>query len=192
MSGTQVSIHKDPTVFGFWIYVLSDCVIFASLFATYAVLHSATALGAGARELFSPPFALLETLILLTSSFTGGLAMLTARHERMREFFTWSIVTFSLGALFVGLEINEFSRFIAEGHGPDSSAFLSSFFTLVGTHGMHVIAGLLWLVVLAVQTVIWGITHVTLRRLTLWSIFWHFLDIVWIFIFTIVYLLPMV
>ena len=181
--------HEDPTVFGFWVYIMSDCVIFASLFAAYAVVHNNTASASSARELFSLPFVLVETLILLSSSFTCGLAMVAAHRTRLYETLLWSTATLALGITFVSLEINEFAKLIHEGNGPTMSAFLSSFFALVGTHGAHVAAGSLWLAVLMLQVLLWGFTHVTIRRLMCWSLFWHFLDIVWIFIFTIVYLM---
>ena len=175
--------------FGFWVYLMSDCLIFASLFATYGVLHSNTFGGPSAGELFSLPFVLVETLLLLTSSFTMGLAILSAQHRRAGETAFWLGATFLLGIAFLGMEISEFSNLIAEGHGPNLSAFLSAFFTLVGTHGLHVALGGIWMVVLFAQVLYFGITTVTMRRLLCLSLFWHFLDIVWIFIFTFVYLL---
>lgn len=187
---TESSKHLEETVtFGFWIYLMSDCLIFASLFATYGVLHNNTFGGPSAHELFSLPFVLAETLLLLTSSFTIGLAMLSAHHKRAGETAFWMGVTFLLGVAFLGMEISEFSNLISEGHGPSLSAFLSAFFTLVGTHGLHVALGALWMVVLFAQVLYSGITAFTMRRLLCLSLFWHFLDIVWIFIFTFVYLL---
>ena len=187
MQTAEHAHHEDPTVFGFWVYIMSDCVLFASLFATYAVLHNSTAGGPAAHGLFSLPFILTETLILLTSSFTCGLTMVAAHRARLYQVLIWCCATLLLGLSFVTLELNEFSRLIHEGHGPAASAFLSSFFTLIGTHGAHVAAGSLWLITLMVQLMLWGFTTVTMRRLMCWSLFWHFLDIVWIFIFTIVY-----
>ena len=176
-------------IFGFWIYIMSDCLLFASIFATYAVLHNSTFGGPSARELFSMPFVLTETMLLLTSSFTYGLAMLSAHKSKKASVISWLFVTFLLGAAFLGMELTEFSKMIAEGSGPDRSAFLSSFFTLVGTHGMHVFIGLLWMFALIVQVYRYGITNITFRKLACLSLFWHFLDIVWIFVFTIVYLM---
>lgn len=177
------------TVLGFWIYIMSDCVLFASLFATYAVLHGNTWGGPSARELFSLPFALLETMILLTSSFTAGLVLLAARQGDRARMLAFMGMTLVLGLVFLGLEISEFLKLIGEGSGPQTSAFLSAFFTLVGTHGLHVALGSLWLVVLGVAVFRRGFTHTSLRRIMCWSLFWHFLDIVWIFIFTFVYLM---
>ena len=176
-------------IFGFWIYIMSDCLLFASIFATYAVLHNSTFGGPSARELFSMPFVLTETMLLLTSSFTYGLAMLSAHKSKKVGVISWLFVTFLLGAAFLGMELTEFSKMIAEGSGPDRSAFLSSFFTLVGTHGIHVLIGLMWMFALIVQVYRYGITNITFRKLTCLSLFWHFLDIVWIFVFTIVYLM---
>ena len=180
---------SETLVFGFWVYIMSDCLLFASLFATYVVLRGNTFGGPTGHELFSLPFALLETVILLTSSFTCGLALLSL-HRRDAEKTLWFFaVTFALGALFVGLEVNEFARFAAEGNSWARSGFLSSFFTLVGTHGLHVSLGLLWMLLLMLQTVRRGLTEITMRRLVCLGLFWHFLDIVWIFIFTVVYLM---
>lgn len=191
---TVTATHKqqadtDKTIFGFWIYIMTDCVLFATLFATYAVLRNNTSGGPGANELFSLPYVLAETLILLTSSLTVGLALLAAHRRKLSSVLGWLVVTFLLGAVFVGLEVHEFINLAHEGHSWSASAFLSAFFTLVGTHGLHISVGLLWMGVLAVQLVRKGLTHGGLKRLTLLSLFWHFLDIVWIFIFTIVYLL---
>ena len=179
----------EKTTFGFWVYLMTDCVLFASLFATYAVLHNNTFGGPGGRELFDLPFVLTETLILLTSSFTCGLAILATHRQQKALVLTWIGVTFLLGAIFLGMELYEFRHLISEGHGPDRSGFLSAFFTLVGTHGAHITTGLVWIGVLMAQIARQGITSVTMKRLTLMSMFWHFLDIVWIFIFTLVFML---
>lgn len=177
-------------LFGFWVYIMSDCLLFASLFATYAVLHTSTFGGPGSRELFNMPFVLLETFILLTSSFTYGLVTLYAHHHTGRmQVLAWLTATFVLGVAFVMMEVTEFSKLIHEGNGPDKSAFLSAFFTLVGTHGLHVTVGLIWMVSTFLQVWQRGVTSVTLRKLSVLGLFWHFLDIVWIFIFTIVYLM---
>lgn len=177
------------TIFGFWIYLMTDCVLFATLFATYAVLHNSTDGGPGAAALFSLPFALTETLILLTSSFTSGLAMLAIHRCQKKLVLVWFFVTFALGAAFLGMELTEFSRLIHEGNSWSRNAFLSSFFTLVGTHGLHITCGLLWMGVVMAQVLFRGVTIATLRRTTCLCMFWHFLDIVWIFIFTVVYLM---
>ena len=176
-------------VFGFWIYIMSDCILFATIFAAYAVLHNNTYGGPGAKDLFEMPYVLIETFILLTSSFTYGLAMLGAHKGNKNQVLSWLMVTFLLGLSFICMEVNEFHHLIAEGHGPQHSAFLSSFFTLVGTHGLHVSCGLIWMILLMLQVKKHGISGITTRKLTCLSLFWHFLDIVWIFVFTVVYLM---
>jgi cytochrome o ubiquinol oxidase subunit III len=179
----------DKTVFGFWIYIMTDCVLFASLFATYAVLRQNTFGGPSGTFLFSLPYALAETLILLTSSFTCGLAVLAAHRRNKNQVLLWFGVTFLLGLAFLGLELHEFSDFIAHGNSWRRSGFLSAFFTLVGTHGLHITSGLVWMATMMTQVFRKGLARGSVRRLTLLSMFWHFLDIVWIFIFTIVYLI---
>ncbi len=183
--------HFDGSkyVFGFWMYIMTDCILFASLFAVYAVLHTHTFGGAHAKELFSLPFVLTETLLLLTSSFTFGLAML-ARNSHTKGMVTrWMWVTFVLGFCFIVMEISEFRNLYLEGHTWSESAFLSSFFTLVATHGLHVTAGLIWMLAVIFQIKIHGMTPVTKTKLTCLGLFWHFLDIVWIFVFSVVYLM---
>lgn len=177
------------TAFGFWVYLMTDCILFATLFATYAVLHNNTFGGPAGHELFSLPYVLTETILLLTSSFTCGLAMLAMHRQDKKQVLLWLAITFGLGLAFVGMEIKEFAHLATEGNSWQRSGFLSAFFTLVGTHGLHITAGLLWVSVLAVHLIKRGFTRGTIRRLTLFSLFWHFLDIVWIFIFTIVYLM---
>lgn len=179
----------SKTMLGFWMYLMTDCVLFATLFATFAVLRNNTVGGPGASELFSMPFVLAETLVLLTSSFTCGLGLLAAKGGNKKHMLLWFAITFALGAAFLSLELNEFVHLASEGNSWQRSGFLSSFFTLVGTHGLHITIGLLWMGTLVFQAVRRGFTHGTLRRLTLFSLFWHFLDVVWIFIFTIVYLM---
>lgn len=187
-NSTGHSNLASKTTLGFWIYLMTDCILFAALFATYAVLQGNTYGGPGARELFSLPFVLVETLLLLTSSFTAGVAMLGSQINRKLTLAALA-ATFILGAGFLSMELHEFSNLVHEGNSWQRSGFLSAFFTLVGTHGLHIASGLLWAGVLAVQITRKGLTpHVT-RRLRLWSMFWHFLDVVWIFIFTFVYLL---
>jgi cytochrome o ubiquinol oxidase subunit III len=182
----------DTKYLGFWIYLMTDCILFAGLFATYVVLRENTYGGPGGGDLFDLPFVLAETLILLTSSFVCGLAVLAARSGKKAQVIGWLAATFVLGASFLTLELNEFTKLAAEGHGWQESAFLSAFFTLVGAHGVHITIGLLWLVVVAWQILKSGFTSGTTRRLTLFSLFWHFLDIIWIFIFTIVYLMGVI
>jgi cytochrome o ubiquinol oxidase subunit 3 len=179
----------QKTLFGFWIYIMTDCVLFASLFATYAVLHNNTFGGEPGSTLFGMPFVLTETLLLLTSSFTCGLAVLAARERDRRMTIIWLLITYVLGISFLGMELHEFSNLVSEGNSWRRSAFLSSFFTLVGTHGLHITIGLIWSVVLMLKISAGGFSRSLLRRLTMFSMFWHFLDIVWIFIFTIVYLM---
>lgn len=183
--------HQDSnkTIFGFWVYLMTDCVLFASLFATYAVLHNNTFGGPDARELFSMPFVLGETLILLTSSFTAGLAVLAMQARRKTQVLGWLAVTIALGIGFLFMEISEFAALVAEGNSWQRSAFLSAFFTLVATHGLHIATGLLWALVVFAQVLRSGFTVSSIQRLTLFSLFWHFLDLIWIFIFTIVYLM---
>lgn len=187
-----VTAHQNEeakTVFGFWVYIMTDCILFASLFATYVVLHNNTYGGESAKELFSLPFVLTETLILLTSSFTCGLAMLAMHARKKQQVLLWLGVTFALGLAFLGMEIKEFAALYHEGNSWQRSGFLSGFFTLVGTHGLHITSGLIWMSVLASQVIRKGLTGPVVKRLTLLSLFWHFLDIVWIFIFTIVYMM---
>lgn len=179
----------SKTIFGFWVYLMTDCLLFASLFATFVVLRNNTWDGPSASELFSMPFVLTETLILLTSSFTCGLAMLAVRQHRKTQAMAWLAATFLLGLTFLGMEISEFSHMAAEGHSWQASGFLSAFFTLVGTHGLHITAGLIWALVLLWQIRRKGLGGNSAKRMTMFSLFWHFLDIVWIFIFTVVYLI---
>lgn len=192
---TTVSHHDahhlaaPKALFGFWIYLMTDCVLFATLFATYAVLHNNTSGGPAGRELFNLPFVLAETLILLTSSFSCGLMMLAAHRHNKKLVLVWLALTAALGVGFLAMELTEFHQLVVAGNSWRRSGFLSAFFTLVGTHGLHIATGLLWMVVTGVVVVRHGITTLTLRRLTLLSLFWHFLDIIWIFIFTIVYLM---
>ncbi len=175
-------------IFGFWVYLMTDCVLFASLFAVFAVLRHNTYGGPGASLLFSMPYALVETIILLTSSFTCGLAVLSAQLKHNKRVLFWFIVTFALGASFLGLELNEFHNFIAMGDSWRRSGFLSSYFVLVATHGLHITLGLLWIAVMSVFVLKRGISDLVMKRIRMLSMFWHFLDVVWIFIFTIVYL----
>lgn len=179
----------DKTLFGFWVYLMTDIVLFATLFATFLVLRDATAGGPSSEELFSMPFVLAETLILLTSSFTAGLAMLAAHNKDRAKTLAWFGVTFVLGFMFLSLELSEFYNLVHEGHGWGASAFMSAFFTLVGTHGLHITFGLIWMATLMFKLYRSGFAGNSLKRLTMLSLFWHFLDIIWIFIFTIVYLM---
>lgn len=179
----------DKHAFGFWLYLMTDLIIFGVLFAVYAVLKGSTFGGPMAGDLFSLNGALANTLILLTSSFTCGLATLAARNGKAGQTIAWLTATFALGAAFLTLELSEFSHFVATGAGWQVSAFLSSFFTLVGTHGLHIAVGLLWIAVAIAQIRFRGLTPGVISKLNRFTLFWHFLDIIWIFIFTVVYLM---
>ncbi|CAG4887097.1 cytochrome o ubiquinol oxidase subunit III [Paraburkholderia saeva] len=179
----------SQSVFGFWLYLMTDCVLFASLFAVFAVMANQFAGGPSGKDLFDIPGVALETAVLLLSSITYGFAMLGAHKRKPGVVLVWLIFTFALGLAFLWFELNEFAHLIAEGAGPGRSAFLSSFFTLVGTHGLHVTVGLIWMAVLAVQVVIKPeLSEREITRLACLSLFWHFLDIVWICVFSFVYL----
>jgi cytochrome o ubiquinol oxidase subunit III len=187
---TEEDHHQSPsTLIGFWVYLMSDALIFATLFATYGVLHAATAGGPTAKEIFELPLVAVNTAILLVSSITYGFAMIAVQEGKLKAVIAWLIVTGLLGASFVGIELYEFGNLIAEGATPQRSAFLSAFFTLVSTHGLHVSFGIIWLVVLLVQLGQRGLIEENRRRLACLSMFWHFLDVVWIGVFTFVYLL---
>lgn len=186
---TEERAADSKTLFGFWMYLMTDLVLFASLFATFAVLRGPEFGGSSAGNIFSMPYVLAETLLLLSSSFTCGLAVLSARAGNPRTTLGWLGATLALGACFVGMEIAEFSSLVAQGNGPSRNGFLSAYFTLVGTHGTHVFVGLLWLLALMLAIARRGLSRGNMRKLALFSMFWHFLDIVWIFIFTIVYLI---
>lgn len=179
----------SKSIFGFWVYLMTDCVLFASLFATFAVLRNSTFGGPGGSDLFSLPFVLIETLALLTSSFTCGLGLLAAKRGDKQQVLVLFSITFLLGVFFLTMEITEFHHLVQEGNSWRRSGFLSSFFTLVATHGLHITAGLLWMAVLMVRTLKQSIGRTAIRQWTMLSLFWHFLDIIWIFIFTIVYLM---
>jgi cytochrome o ubiquinol oxidase subunit 3 len=182
--------HDDgtKTTVGFWIYLMSDCLIFATLFATFGVLADSTAGGSGGKDLFELPFVLGETVLLLLSSFTFGVAVLNMHAGHKNKVIGWLGVTFLLGAAFIGMEVYEFAKLIHEGASPSTSAFLSSYFTLVGTHGLHVLCGLLWMVIMMDQIKRYGFDAMTRRRLACLSLFWHFLDLIWICVFTFAYL----
>lgn len=184
--------YNDRVLFGFWVYLMTDLLMFTVLFAVYAVLHGNTLGGPSGRDLFSQPLALTETLILLTSSFTAGLGMIAARRGNKAQVLVWFGITFALGVTFLSLELKEFAEFIREGHTMSTNAFLSSFFVLVGTHGLHITSGLLWMAITLIFVVKRGLNRHIVRKLTYLSLFWHFLDIVWIFIFTVVYLMAFV
>ncbi|HAB03914.1 MAG TPA: cytochrome o ubiquinol oxidase subunit III [Pseudomonas sp.] len=184
--------HHDSgqmTVFGFWLYLMTDCILFASLFATYAVLSGSFAGGPSGHDIFQLDFVAVETLFLLLSSITFGFAMLKMFDGKKAGVLGWLAVTFLFGAGFIAMEIYEFHHLIGEGFGPQRSGFLSGFFALVGTHGLHVTAGLIWMAIMMYQINKHGITPTAKTRMSCLSLFWHFLDVVWICVFTVVYLL---
>ncbi len=180
------------TMLGFWIYLMSDCLIFAVLFATYGVLASAYAAGPRPDEIFELPLLAANTAMLLFSSITYGFAMIAMQNRNKQAVLLWLAVTAVFGVLFVGIELYEFASLIHEGATPQRSAFLSAFFTLVGTHGLHVTIGILWMVVLMVQIRARGLGGDNRRRLMCLSMFWHFLDVIWIGVFTFVYLIRVI
>jgi cytochrome o ubiquinol oxidase subunit 3 len=180
---------ENGTLLGFWLYLMSDCLIFACLFATYAVLGHNYAGGESGAELFELPLVALNTAFLLISSITYGFAMLAAHKKNVKGTLVWLAITGVFGACFLSVELYEFAHLIAEGNGPQRSGFLTAFFSLVGTHGLHVTFGLVWLVTLMFQVGKHGISVANYRRLSCLSMFWHFLDVVWIGVFTFVYLM---
>jgi cytochrome o ubiquinol oxidase subunit III len=180
---------ENGTLLGFWLYLMSDCLVFAALFAVYGVLGRNYAAGPTGAELFNLPLVAVNTALLLLSSITYGFAMLEMQRGRLGSVQLWLAVTGVLGAGFIGLELYEFNHLIHEGAGPQRSAFLSSFFALVGTHGLHVTFGIVWLVTLMFQLGRHGLVAANQRRLMCLSMFWHFLDVVWIGVFTFVYLM---
>src|SRR6516164_2371618 len=175
--------------YGFWIFILSDMIMFSALFAAYAVLKDNTAGGPTGAELFNLHNVFIETMCLLVSSYTCGLGALSAERRQPGLFLIFAALTFVLGAAFLFIEGTEFARMVANGAGPSRSGFLSAFFTLVGTHGVHVASGLIALVYLVAQVIAHGLPAAVLRRLLCWSLFWHALDIVWVGVFTLVYLM---
>jgi cytochrome o ubiquinol oxidase subunit III len=175
--------------YGFWIFLLSDIVMFAALFAVYAVLANATAGGPNGAELFNQRNVAIETACLLASSYTCGLMSLAVSARSRFVTYVAAVITIVLGAAFLNLEVREFADLVALGASPQRSAFLSAFFTLVGCHGLHVTAGLIWLVVMMIQVAARGFRASVERRLLCFSLFWHALDIVWVGVFTVVYLM---
>jgi cytochrome o ubiquinol oxidase subunit 3 len=192
LPGASVSgpaAKRIVVAYGFWIFLLSDIVMFAALFAAYAVLVHATARGPAGAQLFNQGSVAIETACLLVSSFTCGMMSLAAGSRRRGGTYFLALVTFVLGAMFLALELREFAGMIAVGAAPQRSAFLSAFFTLVGCHGLHVTAGLIWLAVMMAQVAIKGFQGTVERRLLCFALFWHALDIIWVWLFTIVYLM---
>ncbi|MEJ5902109.1 cytochrome o ubiquinol oxidase subunit III [Ochrobactrum teleogrylli] len=186
---TEEHHPENGTMLGFWLYLMSDCLIFAVLFATYGVLGRNYAAGPSPADLFDLNLVAINTAMLLLSSITYGFAMLQMQRDDKTATLFWLGITGIFGALFLAIEIYEFSHLIREGAGPGRSAFLSSFFTLVGTHGLHVSFGIIWLVTLMLQVVRHGLIVENRRRLMCLSMFWHFLDVIWIGVFSFVYLL---
>ncbi len=180
---------ENGTLLGFWLYLMSDCLIFAVLFATYAVLGRSYAAGPSGADLFDLPLVAVNTGLLLLSSITYGMAMIGMQNGNKKAVLSWLALTGLFGLGFLGIELYEFAHLIHEGAGPQRSAFLSSFFTLVGTHGLHVTFGSVWLVTLMFQVNKHGLTLANKRRLVCLSMFWHFLDVIWIGVFTFVYLM---
>lgn len=181
------------TILGFWVFLGAEVVLFSTLFATYLVLHSRPADGPTSAELFKPEIVLIMTFLLLTSSFTGSMAIHYLRAQNMKKMIVWLLLTMLLGLGFLGCEIYEFHEYIAlEGVSIKTSAFLSGFFVLVGTHGLHVTLGIGWLTLILIQLKKRGFTPRTARKVFVIGLYWHFLDIVWLFIFTLVYLSGMV
>lgn len=186
-----VHAEGSSTMLGFWLYLMSDCLIFAMLFAAYGVLGGNYAAGPAPKDLFDLDLVAVNTTMLLLSSITYGFAMLTMDKGRVAATQAWLAVTGLFGLAFLSIELYEFTHMIHEGATPQRSAFLSSFFTLVGTHGLHVTFGIVWLVTLMTQVARFGLTEANRRRLMCLSMFWHFLDVVWIGVFTFVYLMGM-
>jgi cytochrome o ubiquinol oxidase subunit 3 len=183
----KIEVSDDVKVFGFWIYLMTDLIIFAVLFACFLVLHANTFNGPSAKELFNFHSVLAETLILLTSSFTCSLGMYTVKRQLKKSALFWFLLTFLLGICFLGIEISEFMGLVKRGASWQRSAFLSSFFTLVGTHGFHIFIGLLWILIMLFRIVLRPLNEHSISRIFRMALFWHFLDLVWVFIFTVVY-----
>lgn len=196
MSESVAMIEKErevekasKTYFLFWIYLMTDLIMFAGLFAAFAVLRDNTFGGPGEKDIYQLPLVLAETFILLISSYTAGLAVYFANKNRIKTVLGLLYATGILGVSFLAIELSEFTHLINEGNSFQRSGFLSSYFTLVGTHGLHITVGLLWLVIILVFLLKRGLGTNMVRKVTLFSTFWHFLDIVWIFIFSFVYLM---
>jgi cytochrome o ubiquinol oxidase subunit 3 len=186
---SQTLDHDGTDVFGFWLYIMTDCILFACLFATYIVLNGGMQHTLMLKDFVALPDILIETFLLLASNFTFCLAILNLYQSKLKKVQFWLMITFLFGAAFIYMELTEFARLATEGFRWDLSAQASSFFTLVGTHGLHVSFGLLWILIMIFQLPLLGISPASKRRLTYLGLFWNFLDIVWIFVFTVVYLM---
>lgn len=186
---TKLSEVEDrrTTSVGFWLYLMTDCLLFATLFATYAVLKNNTAGSVSGADIFDMNYVLAMSIVLLVSSVTSGFALVSARLNKYIATLVWLCLTIFLGIIFLVLELHEFSTLLAEGYSWQSSAFLSAFFTLVGTHGLHIAIGTIWALVLLGTIGLKGLRARSMKQLSLFTMFWHFLDIIWIFIFTFVY-----
>lgn len=189
MSHVKFSESAEQTsLFGFWTYLMTDAVIFGTLFAVYAVMRNNTFGGPSANNLFDLKFVLVETLVLLMSSFTCGLALISLQGKKLFQIYLWLIITLLLGVVFLVMEVSEFRLLLGEGHSWTTSGFLSAYFVLVGTHGLHVTVGLLWILFMIYQIYIKGLKPAVSKRIKMLGIYWHFLEVVWVFIFTFVYL----
>lgn len=193
LAHTQHAVEKtSKATLGFWLYLMTDIMLFASLFATYVILRHGTVGGPSSQEIFNLEFVMVETFLLLTSSFTCGLALLAARQGQKMRTLVLLGCTITLGIGFLTLELYEFGELFMAGHGWAHSAFLSAFFTLVGTHGLHILVGIIWAIALGDYISKNGTSDNAIRKFSLFALFWHFLDLVWIFIFTVVYLLGVI
>lgn len=192
MSTTADILQERKATLGFWIYLMTDCLIFGSLFTTYIVLRHGTASGPTSKEIFDLGFVFIETVILLTSSFLCGLAIVALRQKQQKVALALLVATGLLGFAFLFMELTEFWHLVVDDASWRTSGFLTAFFVLVGTHGLHIFIGLIWLTVLIYLLSKRGITPHTVRKALLFSLFWHFLDVIWIFIFTIVYLMGVI
>ena len=186
------SEQSRMNIFGFWIFLGAEIILFATLFATYAVMSHRYAGGPTQHDLFEINGVMIETILLLTSSFTCGLAIYEMHRNQKKGLLTWMVITLLLGAGFVGMEVTEFVHYVHEGATMQTSAFLSGFFVLLGTHGLHVSVGIGWAIMIMIQIAKKGLTPITARKAFIIGLYWHFLDVVWIFIFTFVYLKGMV
>ena len=189
----HATVHKhEKAELGFWLYLMTDVMLFATLFATYLILRNNIASGPAGSDIFEPKFVLLETIMLLTSSFTAGLALVSLRNNRNKVALGLLSLTIVLGVGFLTLELSEFIALAHEGNSWRTSAFLTAFFTLVATHGLHIFIGIIWAAAVGLYTTAHGATAHAIRKFTLFTLFWHFLDVVWIFIFTVVYMLGVI